>query len=245
MYIRNPNLPAGEVTSVAVSCEAEKAIESLRLLGIKTFIINNNPLLPSPVNSHPDLQMLHLCENRILISDEHLYAGELQKIFSTSVIGDSLGNRYPEDVRLNCKIVGNNIFLNKKTICREILEFAELSGLNVINVNQGYTGCSICAINESAIITDDESVFSAAQNFLNDVLFISKGSIRLNGYTYGFIGGCCGKLSSNKLAVNGRIESHTVSNMIIDFCSKHNIDIIELSDEVLTDIGGILPLLEK
>ena len=245
MYIRNPNLPAGEVTAVAVSCEAEKAIKSLHLLGITTYILNNNPLLPRPVNSHPDLQLLHLCENRILVSDEHLCAGELQKNFFISSIKDSLGDRYPEDVRLNCKIIGNKIILNKKTISREILEFAELSGLDIINVNQGYTGCSICVINDSAIITDDISIFTAAQNFLNDVLFISKGSIRLKGYGYGFIGGCCGKLSPNKLAVNGRIESHTDKNLIIDFCNKHNVDIIELSDDSLTDVGGILPLLEK
>ena len=81
-----------------------------------------------------------------------------------------------------------------------MLEFAENEGLNVINVNQGYSGCSVCVINDSAIITDDESIFTAAQNFLNDVLLIQKGSIRLNGYNYGFIGGCCGKISKNKLS---------------------------------------------
>lgn len=245
MYISSPNLPKGEVSAVAISCEAEKAIASLHSSGIKTYIINNNELLPKPISSHADCQILHLCDNRIFLSDEHLYAGDLQKNFIISVIGDKLGNKYPNDVRLNCKIVGKNIFLNRRTVSTQIFDFAEYSGLNIINVNQGYAGCSICAINESAIITDDVSIFTAAQNFLNDVLLISKGSIRLNGYGYGFIGGCCGKLSENKLAVNGRIESHTDKNIIIDFCSKHNTEIIELNDDILTDIGGIIPLLEK
>ncbi len=245
MYIRNPNLPTGEVSTVAISCEAQKAIVTLNSLGIETLIINKNPLLPDPVCSHADLQLLHLCENRILISDEHLCAGDLKKDFLIKVAEGLTGNEYPEDVRLNCKIIGNNIFLNKKTITRDILEYADKANLNIINVNQGYTGCSICVVNESAIITDDESIYRAAQNFLNDVLFVSKGSIRLYGYDYGFIGGCCGKIAENKLAVNGRIESHADKYMITDFLSKHNIEIIELTDEPLTDIGGILPLKQQ
>ncbi len=245
MNIKNPNLPTGEVSTVAISCEANNAIVTLNSLGIETFIIKNNPLLPKPICNHADLQLLHLCENRILISDEHLCAGDLNKEFSIKVADGLTGNEYPKDVRLNCKIIGNNIFLNIKTIAKEIIDFAESVNLNIINVNQGYTGCSICVINESAIITDDESIYRAAQNFLNDVLLISKGSIRLYGYDYGFIGGCCGKISENKLAFNGRIESHTDKYLIIDFLSNHNIETVELTDEPLTDIGGIIPLKQK
>lgn len=244
-FVKTPNLPTGDVAAVAISEDAKKATEALKKLNIEVIKIKKNSKLPIPVCSHADLQLLHLGEKRILIPSEHLCAGELHENFSVEKIGAELGNIYPKDVILNCKIVGNNIFLNRKTIAPEIKEFAEMSGLNVINVNQGYTGCSICAVNESAIITDDKSVFAAAQNFLNDVLFISKGSIRLKGYGYGFIGGCCGKISSDKLAVNGRIESHTDYKIITDFLSEHNISIVELSDEPLTDIGGILPLLEK
>ncbi len=244
-FVKNANLPAGEVATVAISADAETAIKKLNLLGIETILISKNPLLPQPVASHADLQLLHLKENRFLISDEHLFTGELQKKSESRLIGARLGNKYPDDVLLNCKIVGNYIIMNKRTIALEVLDFAANEGLNVINVNQGYSGCSICVINESAIITDDESVFAATQNFLNDVLLISKGSIRLNGYNYGFIGGCCGKISNNKLAVNGRIESHNDYKLIIDFCAKHNIEIVELTDEQITDIGGIIPICEK
>lgn len=244
-FVKSPNLPTGDVVAVAISEDANKAEETLKKLDIEVIKIKKTSKLPTPVCSHADLQLLHLCENRLLNTNEHLCVGELQEFFSVEKIGAELGNIYPKDVILNCKIVGNNIFLNRKTIAHEIMEFAEINGLNVINVKQGYTGCSICAVNESAIITDDESVFAAAQNFLNDVLFISKGSIRLKGYGYGFIGGCCGKISNNKLAVNGRIESHTDYKKITDFLSVHKVSIVELSDEPLTDIGGILPLLEK
>lgn len=244
-FIKNPNLPTGEVADVAISADAVKAIEKLASFGISVSEIRKNPLLPEPVASHADLQFLHLKENRFLIANEHLFIGELQKKFIEQCIQVSLGNKYPYDVLLNCKIIGSNIVLNKRTIAAEVLEFAADEGLNLINVNQGYSGCSICVINESAIITDDESICRAAQNFLNDVLFVSKGSIRLKGYNYGFIGGCCGKISKTKLAVNGRIESHKDYKDIIDFTAKHNVEIVELSDEPLTDIGGIIPLTVK
>lgn len=243
-YIEKPNLPTGEVSLVAISCKAEKAIETLHSLDIETIIIPDNPKLPFPVQSHADLQMLHLKENRILLPKEHLFTGELQENFNVTVSRSVLGSSYPSDVPLNCKIINNIMICNKSTVSYEILEFAESEQMTVIDVNQGYTGCSVCVIDENTIITDDKGIFAAAQNFLNDTLLIGKDSIRLEGYNYGFIGGCCGKIDKNKLAVNGRIESHKNYKDIIDLCSRKQIEIIELTDDVLTDIGGILPLAE-
>jgi len=174
-----------------------------------------------------------------------LCTGELKEFFKLKKIKAYAGNRYPNDVRLNCAIIGNKIICNIKTIANEVLEYAQANQLNVINVNQGYTKCSICAVNENSIITDDESIFAAAGNFFNDTLFISKGSIGLNGYGYGFIGGCCGKIDKNKIAFNGAIESHKDYKKIIDFLSRNSVECIELHNNPLYDIGGILPLCEE
>lgn len=244
-FIENPNLPTGEVSTVAISADAQKAIKKLNEMCIETVLINKNSALPKPVQSHADLQLLHLKNNKILISDEHLFLGESEKKFDIILSRYVLGNKYPEDVPLNCKIIGKHIILNSRTISKEILDFAQNEQLTVIDVNQGYSGCSVCVLDENTIITDDPSIFAAAQNFLNDTLLIEKGSIRLEGYGYGFIGGCCGKIAENKLAVNGRIESHSDYKRIIDLCEKKKIEIVELSDEALTDIGGILPLTER
>ncbi len=244
-FIEKPNLPQSRVTVAAISHAAGESIKKLNDLGIKTVEIPANPRLPVPVNSHADLQLLHSGKNNIFVQSEHLFIGESSLKFNLTKIGAEAGNRYPEDVRLNCALIGNNLICNTKTIAREILEFAQHSGFNIINVNQGYTKCSICIVNENTIITDDESIYTAAGNFLNDALLISKGSIGLNGYNYGFIGGCCGKIDKDKIAFNGRIESHSDCNRIIDFLSKHNIECFELHNERLTDIGGILPLCEE
>lgn len=243
--VDKPNLPTGEVSLVAISCEAKKAIRTLHNLNIETLLIPKNEYLPEPVNSHADLQMLHLKENRILLPNKHLFTGESKQIFNVTVSRSMLGDIYPSDVPLNCKIIGNIIICNTRTIATEVLDFAESEQMTVIDVKQGYSGCSICVLDENTIITDDIGIFTAVQNFLNDTLLIEKDSIRLKGYNYGFIGGCCGKIGKNKLAVNGRIESHTNYKDIIDLCSQKHIDIIELSDDVLTDVGGILPLCQK
>lgn len=243
-YIEKPNLPQNPVAGVAISCTAGESIKKLNELGIITYQTNHNVLLPDPVNSHADLQLLHLGKNDIFCQAEHLCIGESEQKFNIRKISDAIGNRYPNDVKLNCAIIGSKIICNKKTISREILEYAYNNDYTIINVNQGYTKCSVCVINENAIITDDESIFSAAGNFFNDVLFVSKGSIGLKGYNYGFIGGCCGKIAKDKIAFNGELMYHDDCNDIIDFIKRNNVDCVELREGRLEDIGGILPLYE-
>ena len=76
------------------------------------------------------------------------------------------------------------------------------------------------------------------------MLKIQKGFISLPGYDYGFIGGCCGKLSKNILAFTGKIESHPDYNNIKDFCRNYNVNVLSLTNDDLLDIGGILPIAE-
>lgn len=243
-YIEKTNLPQGRVTTAAISCTAGEAIKKLHSLEIETFEVPCHPDLPKPVNSHADLQMLHFGGNNIFCHDEHLSIGELNKNFNIKEICALPEKYYPNDVKLNCAIIGNKIICNIKTIAPEILEYAHQMDLTVINVKQGYTKCSICVVSENAFITDDESIFAASGKFFNDVLLISKGSIGLNGYNYGFIGGCCGKIDKNKMAFNGEIESHKDYKKITDFLERNSVECVELCKGRLTDIGGILPLCE-
>lgn len=243
-YIKNPNLPEKSVSTVAISHSAGESIKKLNGMGIKTLIIPDCQSLPEPVKSHADLQMLHMGNNTIFYQDEHLFSGESDKKFSFHKISEKTGNKYPNDVKLNCAIIGNKIICNEKTISKEILNYAYNNDYIIINVNQGYAKCSVCILNENAIITDDESIYRATQNFLNDAELISKGSIVLKGYNYGFIGGCCGKIDKDKIAFNGRLDSHKDYNKIIDILQRNGIEAVELCNYPLTDIGGILPLIE-
>lgn len=243
-FIEKPNLPENRVGVVAISSDTTTAINSLENLNIETIRINADSRLPVPVNSHADLQLLHLGKNNFYFQSEHLCIGELKEKINRLLISDVPGNEYPNDVRLNCAIIDNKIICNKRTIAKEILQYAEINGLIVVDVKQGYTKCSVCIVNENAIITDDKSIFSAAQNYFDDVLLVSKNSIRLKGYNYGFIGGCCGKIDKNTIAFNGVLESHADYKLICDFLDKYDIKAIELTRGRLTDIGSIIPIKE-
>lgn len=243
-YIKKPNLPENRITLAAISCKAGESIKKLNELGINTLIIPSHTLLPEPVNSHADLQLLHFGENVIFCQQEHLFEGEMINKFDLNLIKEKTDKFYPHDVRLNCAIIGNKIICNQKTISENIINYAYINDYKIINVNQGYSKCSVCIINENSILTDDESIFTDAGKFFNDAELISKGSIALKGYNYGFIGGCCGKIDCNKMAFNGEIETHDDYYKILDILSRNNVECIELSKGPLTDIGGILPLAE-
>ena len=62
---------------------------------------------------------------------------------------------------------------------------------------------------------------------------------------YGFIGGCCGLIDKDLMLFNGNLKSHRNYNEINSFLSNYKIKVLSVGDYPLTDIGGILPLLEK
>ncbi len=241
--IINPNLPENPVSLMAVSSEAAETIKALSSLNIRVLPVQSDKRLPVNYNAHPDLHYMHYGQS-VLYSINEPTAGELKGKFDLHIIKDKVGNKYPYDVSTNAVRLNNLFICNEKSVSKEILEKAYKDNLEIINVKQGYTKCSICIVDENSIITDDESIYKSVQNFINDVLLISKDSIRLKGTNYGFIGGCTGKIDNNTIAFNGRIDSHKDSNLIIDFLDKHNCKFKELLNERLTDIGSMLPLTE-
>ena len=81
-------------------------------------------------------------------------------------------------------------------------------GLELIPVKQGYAKCSLCIVSENAVITADEGLAYTLCRAGLDVLKIIPGCIRLPGYGYGFIGGCCGKLDAATMAFAGDPLTH-------------------------------------
>lgn len=244
-FIEKPNLPQAKVRLVAISEAAGEALKKLNELGIETKKIPSLSSLPQGISSHADLQFLHLSSNKFITANEHLFDRlDVQEKAEIEIIG-ALKSDYPSDVPLNAAIIGNYIICNPNTVSKLVLGFADSAGLTVIPVNQGYSKCSICILNESAIITDDIGIYRSTQKFLNDVTFVEKKSIVLKGYNYGFIGGCSGKLGKNTLAFNGELSSHSDCNKIADALQRNNLKVIELKSGALEDIGSILPILEE
>ena len=184
----------------------------------------------------------HVCDNKFICSPENF--NDFKDIPGIElIIGKSrLNSEYPWDISYNVARVGKHIIHNFKYTDRVILEHSD--DLIKINVNQGYSKCSVCVINENAIITSDLGIAKKCDLFGIDVLVIDDSCISLNGVSHGFIGGSSGLISPELLAVNGNIKLHKNYDNISNFCNKYNVNIISLHCGEIEDIGSIICLTE-
>jgi hypothetical protein len=201
-----------------------------------------NEKFDTPISAHPDVFMTNICGKWFLDESVHnmfTFLGDFQ-IESRGQASEEK-YKYPKDVYLNCVQVGKYLICNQKHTCNNVIEFAKLNNVQIIDVKQGYAKCSICVVADDAVITEDTGIAKALCERTNiDVLVIEKGHVELQGYEYGFFGGCCGLIEKNLLAFNGSIEKHPQFDKIKAFCDKHGVEIMSLSNDNLYDIGTII-----
>lgn len=243
-YFLHPNIPNKCSKGVLVDFRtSEESISTLKSLGIEVFKTQRIKCLYSSVCGHADMQIHHLGDNRFVTAPEvYEYYNEL--FAEACIINGSkkLSNRYPEDIYYNAAAFGNFLLCNSSCTATEILSEYRSMNKTILNVKQGYAKCSICIINENAVITSDKGIYKKLYDNGIDVLLISSGFINLQGVSYGFIGGATGLISNDLLAVNGDISTHPNSSEIISFCKNYNVNIISLKKGTLDDIGSIIPI---
>ena len=239
-FITTPNLPEREVSLAAVG-NYPQIIRALQKRGIRTLSFESS-ILPEEVSRHQDMLLCHTGENEIFLahglSPEPLISEGFTVSFSAP-----LGDAYPHDVKLNVAVSRDFFVFNPKTADTALSEALTLSGRRAIPVKQGYTKCSLCFVTENAVITEDPSIYEALSSTDIDTLLISKGDIYLSDTHCGFFGGSTGKLSPDTLAVTGSLSTHRDGQKIKAFCEKHGVSILELTQNKIIDVGGILPLL--
>lgn len=195
------------------------------------------------------MQILHLGDNRIaLLSGNDEFNDKIKNEFSnhhldiTFTKGKITEFKYPDCVKLNFALVGNNSIGCFKYCDENILK--ALESYKKINVSQGYAKCSTAIVGENAIITSDVSIYKTAQLYGIDCLKISEGNIYLCERYGGFIGGTCCLIDKNTLAFTGDIKRHPDYIEIKAFCSNYGVNLLSLTDNILCDVGGIVPLLQ-
>ena len=154
-------------------------------------------------------------------------------------------NGYPQEASLNCVRIGDRLLGNPKTVDTHILEWCAQKALPFCCVKQGYTKCSVIAVTESALITDDIGIARTANADKLDVLYVDKGSVRLQGYPYGFIGGCASLISNDCMLFTGNVQNHANADSIIAFLRNYHIFPESLTNGALTDIGSFIPLFQQ
>ena len=252
-FLEKPCLPENRVASVLISAKYEKFIKILSdIFNIDSFPIVDNDMLTEDISSHADCIFTQI-DDKAAIIDKNCYSpivnyltsknlNKAIKFFETT---QPVKSPYPDDIRLNVRIVSNKIFCNSKHIDENLHNYVLCNDMDIIHCNQGYAACSTIILNDNAMITDDESILNSAQLNGIDCIYVRKGSVKLLGREYGFIGGTCGMIDKNLIAFTGKLDSHIDSYIIKSFLHKHNVNYIELTDDALVDIGGIIPILEQ
>jgi len=141
--------------------------------------------------------------------------------------------------------VGDYAIHNFKYTDKKIMEFIDNKGLKKINVEQGYTKCSICVVDDNSVIISDKGIYNKLDETEIDCLLIETGYIELFDMNYGFIGGCSGLISNDKIAFFGDVRKHPSYNDIKIFLDGKDKEIVVLGEESLLDLGSLVPLMMK
>lgn len=238
-----PNLPQDNAKIVVMSTNNKELVKRVEELGVKVLPSENLSKLLIFEQYHTDLQFLHYNKDTIFVLKECTSLKEnLKKYFPNVIeISKNIDKDYPNNVMLNCVVLNDKLICNTKTIADEVLQMATNDNLKIINVNQGYTKCSTCIVNENAIITSDKSIYKSCRNEM-DILLIRQGYIELSGTDYGFIGGSSFKYNRNTLAFTGNIKLHPDYASIKSFAQNHNVELLSLTENTMIDIGSIIPI---
>ena len=235
------------ILSDTVPHPAEKALCDL---GYRTLRLPPHPMLPPPVNSHPDM-LLFFSSDAIFCTEDYakIAQKELMEIARYTAIpirtvSQAVGNTYPHDVLLNAAPIGRFLICRPDATAKELTEHPDFT---VLPVRQGYAKCSVIPLGKDALITDDASIASAARRAGLDVLLLPHGDIRLDGYPYGFVGGCASFApfkKGNTVFWCGSLRTYAHGDAMQAFCKAHHTKLISLGDFPTIDVGTVF-LIER
>lgn len=245
--LQNPHLPKNDVKYVLISDGYNETVKSLESIGIECIKVACRTNVHKGILNHPDVNFCQIDHNTVVISNHQTELIKKLKALNRGINileEKEVADGYYNEALLNSVFFGENVIYNKKTVSSYINDYIDKSNLNKIEVSQGYTKCSVAVVFDNAIITDDYIISKNSIEQGIDALLVEKGSVKLKGYNYGFIGGCCGKIGKNKIAFNGELKYHKDFEKIKTFLYKYDTEYVSLKKGELEDIGSIIPLTE-
>lgn len=249
-FVASPNLPsrAHEVILGEKYCDILE--KPLKVRGIDVIKVPDNPCVDKRLSGHADLSVFHRGGKDLLLAP-YLKGSQFEKTLTSRGFALSFAEivqqaEYPQDAQMNCCVFGKNIIAAPDVSCTEIVNyFTSKKGYRMTACKQGYARCSVCVVDENAIITADRGIAAAARKNGIDVLVIRPGFIALDGFPYGFIGGAACKISKDTLALTGTLDQHPDKAAIVQFLAIREINPVYITHYPIFDIGGALPVTEK
>ena len=226
-----------------VSCLNDDIVNALARYGFRPVKVKPyRGQIGNPESTHADMQILTVNNTVVLLRNNTEFNSRVlpllndkRVVYTEKEISEF---KYPDCIKLNVLIVGNNAVLNLAHADRNVIQ--TLDGYDLINVNQGYAKCCCAVVDDHSIITSDESICKAASDNNIDCLKITSGFIELCDKYYGFIGGCSFKSDNDTLVFTGDITAHPDFDRIHNFCRERCVRIHSLIDKPLYDVGGII-----
>lgn len=235
--MKYPYLPQQRASLFIADCQIENA---------QVIIPPPIDALPPSMRRHADLGICIISEKTAVCPPDTCayYESALTPLGYSIIKGKkSVGSNYPEDCAYNVGIVGKRCFMKKSACDTVLLEEITRRGIEIVNVNQGYAKCSLCALDENTIITADESIKKAAESLGMKVFFTSNKGIMLEGFQNGFIGGCLGKLDEKTILSNGSLSMLDEGDKLLKSLNKNGFEVKSIKEGDVIDIGSVIPLL--
>ncbi len=215
------------MNKIYISKNANKILTSYleeKGIAIEPFFMSG--IVPEGLSCHPDM---FLCKLGIHTNSPVFIAKR-----------NVIRMNYPEDIAFNAACTGKYFIHNLSFTNEELLLTANQMDMKLINVRQGYSKCSIVIVDENSIITYDKGIAKACSKYPDlEVLLISPGFVRLDGYDTGFIGGASGRIN-NEIIFHGDLSAHPDFERIVRFIEQRNLKCKWFPEFELTDIGSII-----
>lgn len=244
--ISNPFIPRLTANLVIIDGRIDEEIENnLKKLGLKIIKTIRCEEVDESISFHPDIVIHPINYNTLIIAPNvfDYYADELDGLGIKLIKGEKfLDRKYPEDIAYNVARLSGVAIHNFKYTDEKLKYYLEKENLDFVNINQGYSKCSLAIIGEDIGITSDVSMHIKLTSIGFNILLVQPGHILLEGQKYGFIGGTNGTLDSDKLMFSGTLDEHPNKDRILKFIEKNNKKIIYLSRKEIVDIGTIISL---
>lgn len=244
--MNNPFIPLKKANTVIVAGNiSEEIYINLKKLNLRVIKTIPHKKVDSSIKYHPDI-VIHPINNDILVTEPSVYEYYKEEFKNTNIQiikGEKqLDCKYPLDIAYNIGRIGNFAIHNFQHTDEVLKYYLKKQNLELINVNQGYTKCSIAIVGQNDIITSDTFIDKTLKKLGINCLKIEPGYIFLENQNYGFIGGCTGNISNKEVLFSGGLDEHPDKEKIEDFVYSLNKKIVYLSKENVNDIGTIISL---
>lgn len=223
---------------------------TLKYLGYKLVAIYRSNNVYPEISSHVDIFTTKIGDTLVVEKSKYKDLIFMLKKSEFNIVSgkEEVGMHYPEDIKYNVCVLGNYAIHNFKYTDKNVLKLLKENEYELINVEQGYTNCSIAVIDNSSVITTDKKIAEklVANNFsvlLLDYTPDIKLKDEYGNYSSmtGFIGGAIGKVDNN-IIVFGDLDKIDRDNKIRKFIESRNLKLIDFKGLDVIDYGGIVEL---